>query len=74
MVAIKNEIKRDYTFTTKDGVDVTITDVPMRLHKNEIGEEVRGFSIGVALRIEELSNAIVQEYQNPGESVIVPFS
>ena len=54
MTLIANEIRSDYTITV-EGVKITIKGVPTRFTVTPQGEQ-RGYSIGVALRLEELTN------------------
>jgi hypothetical protein len=48
------EVKLEFHRHLKSGVTVIVTNVPTRLTTGPDGEKIRGYSIGVALRLEEL--------------------
>ena len=73
MSQILNETKMAYTITTREGVMVTITGVPTRVHQYE-GETIKSHSFGVALRLEQLVNAIVAQDPTPGRAVELEFA
>ena len=54
MSLIANEVKLEFHQITKTGQTVIVTNVPTRLTTGPDGEQVKGYSIGVALRLEEL--------------------
>jgi hypothetical protein len=72
MSQILNETKMAYTITTREGVVVTITGVPTRLHQYE-GETIKSHSFGVALRLEQLVKAVVVQDPTPGREVELEF-
>jgi hypothetical protein len=72
MSQILNETKMAYTITTREGVVVTITGVPTRLHQYE-GETIKSHSFGVALRLEQLVKAVVAQDPTPGREVELEF-
>ena len=47
------EVKFEFHRHLKSGVTVIVTNVPTRLTTGPDGEEIRGYSMGVALRLEE---------------------
>ena len=49
-----SEVKLEFDRHLKSGVTVIVTNVPIRLTTGPDGQEIRGYSIGVALRLEEL--------------------
>ena len=73
MSQILNETKMAYTITTREGVIVTITGVPTRLHQYE-GETIKSHSFGVALRLEQLVKAVVAQDPTPGREVELEFA
>jgi hypothetical protein len=70
---ILNETKMNHTMKTREGVTVTITGVPTRLHEYE-GETIKAHSFGVALRLEQLINAVVAQDPTPGREVELEFA
>jgi hypothetical protein len=54
MDAIIPETRIEYTYTTKKGVTVTVSGVPVSIAREETGEEHQVFSRAVAMRLEEL--------------------
>ena len=56
MTAILDEIRTEYRYTNKLGATVVISSVPMDIRKDMYGNEHRTFSMGVAMRLEELTN------------------
>jgi hypothetical protein len=73
MSQILNETKMAYTITTREGVTVTITGVPTRLHQYE-GETIKSHSFGVALRLEQLVKAVVAQDPTQGREVELEFA
>ena len=73
MSQILNETKMDYTITTREGVTVTITGVPTELHELE-GQTIKAHGMGVALRLEALVNAAVEQDSTPGRTVELEFA
>ncbi len=73
MSQILNETKMAYTITTREGVTVTITGVPTRIHHYE-GEVIKSHSFGVALRLEELTRRAVELDPTPGRVVELEFA
>jgi hypothetical protein len=73
MSQILNEVKLNYEIITREGVHVTITGVPTRLRSYE-GEEIQTHSIAVALRLEQLVNAVVAQDPTPGRTVELEFA
>ena len=55
------EVKLEFHRHLKSGVTVIVTNVPTRLTTGPDGEEIRGYSIGVALRLEELVKYALEE-------------
>jgi hypothetical protein len=53
MTLIANETSQDYTFT-RNGISLLVRNVPTRVRRNLDGDEVRTFSMGVTMRLEEL--------------------
>jgi hypothetical protein len=74
MSQVLNEVKMDYTITTRDGVHVTITGVPTRLHHLPDGEVMEGHSIAVALRLESLVKALVAQDPTAGRHAQTEFA
>jgi hypothetical protein len=74
MSQILNEIKMDYDITTPEGVYVKITGVPTRLRHFENGEEFQTHSFAVALRLEALVKAIVEQDPTPGRTAEHEFA
>jgi hypothetical protein len=70
---ILNETKMNHTMKTREGVIVTITGVPTRLHEYE-GQTIKSHSIGVAFRLEQLINAVVAQDSTPGREVELEFA
>jgi hypothetical protein len=70
---ILNETKMDHTMKTREGVIVTITGVPTRLHEYE-GETIKSYSFGVACRLEQLVRAVVAQDPTPGREVELDFA
>jgi hypothetical protein len=66
MTAISNEIRKDSVEVTPEGVTVIVHNVPTRVLKDEFGREHEGHSIGVAMRLEELTNRALEEDSSPG--------
>jgi hypothetical protein len=64
MTLIANEIRSDYTITV-EGVKITIKGVPTRFTQTPDSEQ-RGYSIGVALRLEELTSRALALNNEPG--------
>ena len=56
MSAVKDEIRMDSSYTTKDGVTVIIRNVPTKFLRDEFGIEHQSHSFTVAMRLEELTN------------------
>jgi hypothetical protein len=53
MTLIANETSQDYTFT-RNGISLLVHHVPTRVRRDLDGDEVRTFSMGVTMRLEEL--------------------
>jgi hypothetical protein len=53
MTLIANETSQDYTFT-HNGIVLLVRNVPTRVRRGLDGDEVRTFSMGVTMRLEEL--------------------
>jgi hypothetical protein len=53
MTLIANETSQDYTFT-RNGISLLVRNVPTRVRRDLDGDEVRTFSMGVTMRLEEL--------------------
>jgi hypothetical protein len=70
---ILNETKMNHTMKTREGVIVTITGVPTRLHEYE-GETIKSYSFGVAFRLEQLVRAVVAQDPTPGREVELEFA
>jgi DNA primase len=51
---ISSETRTEYCYTTKKGVTVTVSGVPVSIVREEHGEEHQVFSRAVAIRLEEL--------------------
>jgi hypothetical protein len=49
-----SETRIEYAYTTKKGVTVTVSGVPVSIAREENGEEHQVFSRAVAMRLEEL--------------------
>ena len=73
MTNILNETKMNHCIKTREGVIVTITGVPTRLHEYE-GETIKAHSLGVALKLEQLINAVVAQDPTPGREVELEFA
>jgi hypothetical protein len=71
---ILNETRKDYAITTREGVLVKITGVPTRTRPGFDGEPLDSYSMGVALRIEELTRRAVQLNPTPGATVELEFA
>ena len=56
MSAVKDEIRMDSSYTTKDGVTVIIRNVSTKFLRDEFGIEHQSYSFAVAMRLEELTN------------------
>ena len=54
MNAIIPETRIAYTYTTKKGVTITVSGVPVSIAREGNGEEHQVFSRAVAMRLEEL--------------------
>jgi hypothetical protein len=65
------EVKLEFDRHLKSGVTVIVTNVPTRLTTGANGEEIRGYSMGVALRLEELVKYALEG--NPVGSVTLEF-
>jgi hypothetical protein len=65
------EVKLEFHRHLKSGVTVIVTNVPTRLTTGPDGEEIRGHSIGVALRLEELVKYALEG--NPVGTVTLEF-
>ena len=48
------EVKLEFHRHLKSGMTVIVTNVPTRLTTGPDGQEIRGYSMGVALRLAEL--------------------
>ena len=66
MTAITHETRKDSVEVTPEGVTVIIHNVPTRILKDEQGREYEGHSIGVAMRLEELTNRALEMDSTPG--------
>jgi hypothetical protein len=73
MSLIASEVKLEYRRTTKAGVTVIVTNVPTRLTTGPDGEEIKGYSVGVALRLEELVKYALEGHQTSGGVVTLEF-
>jgi hypothetical protein len=65
------EVKLEFHRYLKSGVTVIVTNVPTRLTTGPDGQEIRGYSIGVALRLEELVKCALEG--NPLGTVTLEF-
>jgi hypothetical protein len=65
------EVKLKFHRHLKSGVTVIVTNVPTRLTTGPDGEEIRGYSMGVALRLEELVKYALEG--NPLGTVTLEF-
>jgi hypothetical protein len=65
------EVKLEFHRHLKSGITVIVTNVPTRLTTGPDGEEIRGYSIGVALRLEELVKYALEG--NPVGTVTLEF-
>ncbi len=74
MSQILNEVKMDYQITTREGVHVTIKGVPTHIHHLPDGEELRAHSMGVALRLETLVRALVEQDPSAGRKAELEFA
>lgn len=54
------ETRIEYTYTTKAGVKVVVSDVPVSVAREASGEEHQVFSMAVAMRLEELIKRVKQ--------------
>ena len=57
MTAIKEEVRTDYRYTNKTGATVIIKNVPAKFLKDDYGQEHETYAFGVAMRLDELTNA-----------------
>jgi hypothetical protein len=73
MSLIASEVKLEYRRTTKTGVTVIVTNVPTRLTTGPDGEEIKGYSVGVALRLEELVKYALEGHPAPGSVTTLEF-
>jgi hypothetical protein len=71
MSLIASEVKLEFHRHLKSGVTVIVTNVPTRLTTGPDGEEIRGYSMGVALRLEELVKYALEG--NPVGTVTLEF-
>ena len=55
------ETRIEYRYTTTKGVTVSVTSVPVTTAREDSGEEHEVFSMGVAMRLEEL----IKRVKNP---------
>jgi hypothetical protein len=53
MTLIANETSQDYTFT-RNGISLLVRHVPTQVRRDLDGDEIRTFSMGVTMRLEEL--------------------
>ena len=65
------EVKLEFHRHLKSGVTVIVANVPTRLTTGPDGEEIRGYSMGVALRLEELVKYALEG--NPVGTVTLEF-
>ena len=54
MNTIAPETRIDYTYTTKTGVTIVISGVPVSIAQEQSGEEHQVFSMAVSMRLAEL--------------------
>jgi hypothetical protein len=73
MTNILNETKEDYAINTREGVTVKITGVPTRTRTGFDGEPLKTHSMGVALRLEQLTRRAVELNPTPGTTVELEF-
>ncbi len=57
MTAIKEEVRTEYRYTNKAGATVVIRNVPARFSPDETGTIHKIYSLAVAMRCDELTNA-----------------
>ena len=60
------EVLFDSHYTTKQGATVIVKNVPTRFVKDDYGRVYETNSIGVAMRLEELTNRALEQDSSPG--------
>jgi hypothetical protein len=66
MTAIQLEVRMDSVQTTTNGATVVIHNVPTKIHEDMYGNEHVIRSLGVAIRLEELTKRTLEADSTPG--------
>jgi hypothetical protein len=73
MNVIALETRIDYTYTTKTGVTLVISGVPVSVAREASGEEHQVFSMAVSMRLAELIKRVKNANANAGSSFQLEF-
>ncbi len=68
-----SETRIDYTYTTKTGVKVVISGVPVSIAREASGEEHQVFSMAVSMRLSELIKRVKNANANAGSTFLLEF-
>ena len=66
MNTVLNESRVIYEYTNKAGATVIIKNVPAKFLKDDYGQEHETYAFGVAMRLDELTNAAFEIDSNSG--------
>ena len=67
------ETRIEYTYITKKGVTVVVSDVPVTTARESSGEEHQVFSMAVAMRLEELIKRVKNSDSETGSVLRLEF-
>jgi hypothetical protein len=67
------ETRIEYTYTSKQGVTVIISGVPVSLAREDTGEEHQVFSMAVSMRLSELIKRVKNSSAITGNVVRLEF-
>ena len=73
MNTIAPETRIDYTYTTKTGVTIVISGVPVSIAQETSGEEHQVFSMAVSMRLAELIKRVKNANASAGSSFQLEF-
>jgi hypothetical protein len=73
MHSIAPETRIEYTYTSKQGVTVIISGVPVSLAREDTGEEHQVFSMAVSMRLSELIKRVKNSSAVTGNVVRLEF-
>ncbi len=65
MTAISTEVRTEHEYT-RNGVTVIVSDVPTEIVQDDAGVEHRLYTMGVAMRLEQLIEAAFKADATPG--------